>query len=146
MKRQTRRNNDGCIVQGNISSIRAIEITISKTKKYSKGIRLKRKPEHPIQGGEFPSKAFSEYYEVYPEIEELSWDMPAGVALDLLWQDTPCLDVTFWYDYRHEKATMTVRGGIDNIKRLEKAIPGFAKAVNEAKAQCSRVEVMANGK
>jgi len=139
--RQKRREASGCIITGNIGDIRAIEDCIRATKKYTEGIGTRR-AKHPVQGDGFPSKVFSKYYEVYPKIE-LSWDMPAGVALDWLWQDTPCLDVIFHYDYRANEASMTVRDGPEAKKQLVKAIPGFGDAV--VKTVNNKVEVEVSG-
>ena len=120
-------SQNGSEFTGNISSVRAVEDCIRATKKYTEGIGTMRK-HHPIQGEDFPSKVFCKYYEIYPEIE-LSWDMPAGVALDWLWQDTLCLDVMFKYDYRANKASVTIRDGGKAIKELSKSIPNFRKAL-----------------
>ncbi len=120
-------SHNGSEFAGNIESVRAVEDCIRATKKYTEGIGTMRK-HHPIQGEDFPSKVFCKYYEVYPEIE-LSWDMPAGVALDWLWQDTLCLDVMFKYDYRANKASVTIRDGEKAIKELSKSIPNFGKAL-----------------
>tara|TARA_Y100000310_G_scaffold166912_2_gene166635 strand:+ start:11281 stop:11724 length:444 start_codon:yes stop_codon:yes gene_type:complete len=112
---------------GNIEGIRAIEDCIRATKKYTEGMGTLRK-KHPIQGEDFPSKVFCKYYEVYPDIE-LSWDMPYGIALDWLWGETPCLDVTFRYDYRQNKAAVTIKDGVGAVKHLATAIPGFSEAL-----------------
>ena len=120
-------SHNGSEFTGNIESVRAVEDCIRATKKYTEGIGTMRK-QHPIQGEDFPSKVFCKYYEVYPEIE-LSWDMPAGVALDWLWQDTLCLDVIFKYDYRANIASVVVRDGAKAIKELIKAIPKFGVAL-----------------
>lgn len=109
---------------GNIESIRAVEDCIRATKKYTEGIGTMR-AKHPIQGEEFPSKVFCKYYEVYPEVD-VSWDMPAGVALDWLWRETPCLDVIFKYDYRVNKASVSVRDGPSAVKELARSIPKFS--------------------
>jgi len=139
--RQKRRETSGCIINGNIGDIRAIEDCIRATKKYTEGLGTMR-TRHPIQGDEFPSKVFSKYYEVYPKVE-VSWDMPAGVALDLLWGDTPCLVVIFHYDYRANEASMTVRDGPEAKKQMIEAIPGFGEAVE--KATENKVEVAVHG-
>ena len=112
---------------GNIASIRAVEDCIRATRKYTEGIGTMRK-HHPIQGNGFTSKVFCKYYEVYPQTE-IYWDMPAGVALDWLWGETPKVDVTFKYDYRSNKASILVQNGITALKELEKGIPGFSKAL-----------------
>ena len=114
----------------NIANIRAVEDCIRATRKYTEGIGTMRK-KHPIQGADFPSKVFCKYYEVYPETE-ISWDMPAGVALDWLWGETPRVDVVFKYDYRANKASVLVADGATALKELRKNIPGFGKALAEA--------------
>lgn len=111
----------------NIANIRAIEDSIRATRRYTEGIGTMRK-KHPIQGEEFPSKVFCKYYEVYPETE-IYWDMPAGVALDWLWGETPKVDVLFKYDYRSNKASVLVMDGSTALKELEKGIPGFSEAL-----------------
>lgn len=136
--RQKRREGNRCVIAGNIGDIRAIEDSIRATKKYTEGIRTMRM-KHPVQGEEFSSKVFTKYYEVYPAIE-LSWDMAAGVALDWLWGDTPCLDIWFWYDYRGNKASMEVRDGPAAVEELIRAIPGFGEAVAVAKHSCADVK------
>lgn len=115
----------------NIASIRAVEDCIRATKKYTEGIGTMRK-KHPIQGEDFPSKVFCKYYEVYPKTE-VSWDMPAGVALDLLWGEVPRVDVTFRYDYRSNKASVLVQNGTTGLKELTNNIPGFREALATAK-------------
>lgn len=112
---------------GNIGSVRAVEDCIRATKKYSEGIRTMRKA-HPIQGEDYPSKVFCKFYEVSP-YTEISWDMPAGVAIDWLWGDVLLIDVTFMYDYRANRATVTVRDGPDAVKELNKAIPNFRETL-----------------
>ncbi len=115
---------------GNISRIRALEDTIRSTKKYTEGIETIRKahPAYPIQGEGFPSKVFCKYYEVYPDVE-ISWDMPAGIAIDLLWKDVDCIDVLFKYDYRCNKASMIVKDGDNAVKKLTKTIPKFSESL-----------------
>jgi len=120
-------HHNGNEYSGNIASVRALEDCIRATKKYTEGIGTMRK-QHPIQGEEFPSKVFCKYYEVYPEIE-LSWDMPAGVALDWLWGETSHIDVMFKYDYRVNKASVDVKDGEKAIKELVRAIPKFGEAL-----------------
>ncbi len=112
---------------GNIASIRAVEDSIRCTRRYTEGIGTIHK-RHPIQGEDFPSKVFCKFYEVYPTTE-LSWDMPAGVALDLLWGEILKVDVVFKYDYRANKASVLIMGGDTASKELEKHIPGFGEAL-----------------
>ncbi len=113
---------------GSISCIRELEDAIRATHKYTEGIETMRH-SHPVQGTDFPSRAFVKYYEVYPETE-ISWDMPYGVAFDWLWRDVPCIDVVFRYDYRSNKASMNVRGGVKAVMALVKAIPAFGSAMS----------------
>lgn len=114
---------------GNIEAIRAVEDCIRATKKYTEGISTIRK-QHPIQGEDFPSKTFCKYYEVYPEME-ISWNMPANVAMDWLWADTPCIDVVFYYDYRSNAAHATVKNGNGALRKLTEYIPGFGEALRK---------------
>ena len=55
--------------------------------------------------------------------------MPAGEALDWLWGETLHIDVKFIYDYRANKASVTIRDGEKAIKELSKSIPNFGKAL-----------------
>ena len=99
-------SRNGCEYFGRIPFVRAVEDSIRATKKYTEGIRTMWS-HHPVQGGEFSSKVFRKCYEVYPEIDLRGgtlWDLPAGVGLDLLWRDTPCIDVIFKYDYRENNS------------------------------------------
>lgn len=116
---------------GNIASIRAIEDSIRATKKYTEGLlTLDRKHPKMIQGEDFPSRVFWKIYEVYPDVE-LSWDMPVGVAVDLLWGDTSIIIVKFHYDYRENRASMVVKDGQSAINDLKKTIPGFNSALDK---------------
>lgn len=123
---------------GNIINIRAVEDCIRATKKYTEGVGTMRK-QHPIQGEGFPSKVFCKYYEVYPNTE-ISWDMPAGVALDWLWGEVACIDVLFKYDYRVNKASVAVRDGLEAVKELARAIPDFSDTLARAIANGSSVK------
>jgi len=114
---------------GNIAAVREIEDTIRVTKKYTKGA-FTRPAQHPIQGGDFPSRVLTEYYEVYPDTE-ISWDMPAGVAIDWLWGEVMHIDVLFQYDYRANKATMIVKGSNGVVGELIKGIPNMGKAMTQ---------------
>lgn len=112
----------------NIVSIRALEDAIRSTRKYTEGIETIRKAHPEVQGSDTPSRLFCKYYEVYPKTE-LSWDMPAGQAIDLLWHDVPCVDVLFKYDYRINRASMILRDNNGNLKLLLDNIPGFREAL-----------------
>lgn len=112
----------------NITAIRAIEDCIRATKKYTEGIRTIRKA-HPAQQGEDSiNRVFCKHYEVYPDTK-ISWDMPAGTALDWLWGDVTCIDVLFRYDYRVNRASVEIRDGPVAVKELARAIPGFASSI-----------------
>lgn len=112
---------------GNISQVRDIEDCIRATRKYTKGIFSKR-VDYPLQGDGFPSRSLTEYYEVYPDTE-LSWDMPAGVALDWLWGDVPHVDVFFKYIYQTNKACVVIYGSQGDLAVLEAGIPGLGEAL-----------------
>lgn len=108
---------------GNIEVIRAVEDCIRATKKYTEGIGTMRR-QHPIQGEEFPSKTFVKYYEVYPDTE-ISWNMPANVAIDWLWADTPRIDMMFYYNYRSNEARVVIKNGNGAIQKLIDNIPNL---------------------
>lgn len=138
-----RRN--GCEYIGKIPRIRAVEDSIRATKKYTKGA-FKSNVHHPMQGEGFPSKVLFEYYEVYPEVSVRGgafWDLPVGVALDWLWGDTPCVNVVFKYDYRENKASISIAGGDGAVKMLAKAIPNFSKVL--ADVIVNETEVIVGG-
>ena len=115
---------------GNVFTIRAIEDCIRATRKYSEGIRTKRKhhPHSEIQGEDFPTPVFIKYYEVYPDME-IGWDMQVSDFLDWLWQDTLCIDIWFHYDYRCNKGSIEIRDGQEAVKKLEDTIPSFKKSI-----------------
>jgi len=113
---------------GTVIVIRAVEDSIRSTRKYTEGVNNKPQKQYPIQGGDFPSKVFCKYYEVYPTVD-VSWDMPVGVAVDWLWHDVPCIDVVFTYDYRSNKASVLVKNGPAALDELKNAIPGFKTAL-----------------
>lgn len=115
--------------RGNILAIRSVEDCIRATKKYTEGIQTIRKT-HPIQGEELPSRVFYKYYEVYPDME-VGLDMNVKDFFDWLWQDTPCIDVMFHYDYRANKASVLVRNGNSAVKKLTESIPGFGDVLKE---------------
>jgi len=113
----------------NILAARDLEDTIRATRRYTKGAfsRVQKHPT-PIQGEQFPSRVLTEYYEVYPDLE-VGWDMRAGDAWAWVWGDVVHIDVTFLYDYRENKAKVTVRGGKDAVEKLEAGIPVFREAL-----------------
>lgn len=122
---------------GTILAVRAIEDCIRASKKYTEGISTVKR-RHPVQGEDFPSKVFCKYYEVYPDVE-ISWDMPVSVTVDWLWGETLCIDITFHYDYRANKASLTL-GDYRDIKKLQEAIPGFGKALAQAAPETPAAE------
>ncbi len=104
---------------GNIESIRAIEDSIRATKKYTEGLlTLEKKHPQMIQGEDFPSRVFCKHYEVYPELE-ISWDMPVGTAVDMMWGDTTIINIIFKYDYRINKASISIK--IGDSKLIQKS-------------------------
>jgi len=109
--------------KSNILLARDLEDTVRATKKYTKGA-FSRTPQHPIQGAEFPSKVLTEYYEVYPDLA-LGWDMRASDAWAWVWGDVTHIDVTFLYDYRVNRAKVTIHGGLDAVRELKAGIPRF---------------------
>ncbi len=127
-----RHNSSTSEFHSNIAAVRDLEDCIRATKKYTEGIGTMRR-KHPIQGEDFPSIVFCKYYEVYPDTD-VSWDMPVGIALDWLWQDTLCLDVMFKYDYRANKASVSIKDGEEAVKELERAIPRFKTALERVVA------------
>ncbi len=118
---------------GSILAVRAVEDTIRATQKYTKGAFTKPS-QHPIQGGEFPSRVLTEYYEVYPDIDidvtRPFWDA-AFTASDWLWGDTPHIDVLFKYNYQRDKAIVIIYGGNGVVKLLGEGIPGFEEALGK---------------
>jgi hypothetical protein len=115
--------------KSNIATIRDLEDCIRTTKKYTKGA-FSKKTEHPIQGSDFPSRVLTEYYEVYPTLA-ITWGMPAGIAIDWLWGEYNHIDVFFRYDYRANKASMTIHGGTESIRDLKAGIPGLQRLLEE---------------
>ncbi len=118
---------------GNIESVRAVEDCIRVTRKYTEGIgTISHSHPEPMQGREFPSSVFMKYYEVYPDVE-VTWDMPAGIALEWLTGKRKAIDVTFKYNYLWNKASVAVKDGIDGLNILKQSIPGFAQALYKVK-------------
>jgi len=112
------------VYKSSILLVRDLEDTIRATKKYTKGA-FSKAASHPIQGeGQFPSRVLTEYYEVYPDLE-IGWDMRAGDAWAWVWGDVVHIDITFLYDYRDNKAKVTIHGGKDAMEKLKEGIPGF---------------------
>lgn len=122
---QTRRTKSD--YKGNIDDIRAIEDSIRATINYTETMGTMGN-SHPVQGKKFRSPVFSKNYEVYPDTP-ISWDMPAGVALEWLTGKRTIIHVKFFYDYRDNEASVRIGNGNGAINRLEKAIPGFKEAL-----------------
>lgn len=119
--------------KSSILLVRDLEDTIRATKKYTKGAFSRAdKQGQPIQGEQFPSRVLTEYYEVYPDLE-IGWDMRAGDAWAWVWGDVVHIDMTFLYDYRDNKAKVTVHGGEGTVRELEAGIPGFRAALELVK-------------
>jgi hypothetical protein len=117
---------------GNIITVRAVEDAIRATKKYTKGAFNRfqsRPPLQAIQGGNFPSRVVTEYYEVYPDLE-VSWDMSASRALSWVWGDVTHIDVRFIYDYREDLARVVIYGGTSSLEELYRGILGFKDALD----------------
>jgi len=117
--------------KGDILAVRSLEDAIRATKKYTKGA-FSKATSHPIQGEQFPSKVLTEYYEVYPDLE-LDWGMRATDAWAWVWGDMTHIDVVFLYDYRDNKARVTVHGGEGAVRELITGIPGFYAALEHVK-------------
>jgi len=120
---------------GNILAVRAVEDSIRATGKYTKGA-FRQKAVYPIQGEDTPSKVLLEYYEVYPTIKELSWNMSVRVAWSLVWGATPHIDMYFRYNYRDDKGTIIIKDGEKSVKLLAEHIPNFSNTL---------AKVIANG-
>lgn len=112
---------NNCEFAGDIATIRDIEDCIRATKKYTEGVNTIRK-HHPVQGEDFPSKKFCKHYEIYPEIE-ITWNMGAGDAIDLLWGDVLMVELVFDYDYRVDKASVFIKGHQAQLEVLLVGIP-----------------------
>lgn len=116
---------------GSIINVRVVEDCIRATKRYTKGA-FARPVRHPEQGGDFPSRMLTEFYEVYPDLD-LDKVMPLMQAMektiDWFWGDVTHIDVLFKYSYPTNRAWVIVRGGPEAVKELEKGIPGFARAL-----------------
>ena len=119
------------VFKGDVLLIRDLEDTIRATKKYTKGA-FERAPKQPppLQGaqGQFASKVLTEYYEVYPDLE-IGWDMRADDAWAWVWGDVLHIDIIFLYDYRDNKAKITIHGGKEAVTELRAGIPGFQAAL-----------------
>ena len=117
---------------GSITEIRAVEDCIRATKKYTEGILSKKHPQ-PIQGEGFPSRVLHKHYEFYPNVPEISWNMPVNTAIDWLYSDTPCIRLSFRYDYRMNQAVVMLSDDRDIIE-LNK-VAGFREAIQSVGKQ-----------
>lgn len=126
--------------KGSIAEIRAIEDCIRATKKYTEGILSKKHPQQ-IQGEDFPSRVLTKHYEFYPNIPEISWNMPFNVALDWLFSDTPCIKVSFRYDYRTNNAIAIIQDDRDVII-LSQTVPGFVVSTRAIEKQTVGMEIV----
>jgi len=120
---------------GSVLDVREAEDCIRATRKYTKGV-LRRKQQHPIQGEEFPSRAITEYYEVYPDTE-LSWDMLASDAWAWVWGDVPHVDVWFHYNYSRNEARIEIGGSNGIVEALRNGIPGLTEVLEKLEANGS---------
>tara|TARA_Y100000310_G_scaffold344205_1_gene455710 strand:- start:299 stop:742 length:444 start_codon:yes stop_codon:yes gene_type:complete len=113
-------------IKGNITQIRELEDSIRATNRYTEGLFTK-KVKRPEQG-DMPSRAFSRLLEVYLDAEfmELDWDMAFMDYLNksIEWFTSRATVIKFWYDYRDNKAEMSVEETRINI--ICDVIPGFA--------------------
>lgn len=123
---------------GDILSVRAVEDTVRATHKYTEGIfsRYNKKEEKRIQGGDFPSRIVTHYYEVYPDLdledEMTMWDALLTTS-DFLWGAIPMVEIIFVYNYVRNRAVVTVRGGNGVMEMLENGIPGWKEKLEEVK-------------
>ena len=119
------------IYKSSILLVRDLEDTIRATRKYTQGA-FSKAVKHPqkIQGEQFPSRVLTTYYEVYPDLE-IGWDMRAGDAWAWVWGDVVHIDIIFLYDYRENKAKVTIHGGEDAMEKLKEGIPGFKAILAE---------------
>ncbi len=113
--------------KGSILAVRATEDCIRATKKYTKGA-FSKVAKHPMQGGDFPSRMLTEYYEVYPDMA-VDWNMSAANAWAWVWGDVTHIDVLFQYDYRCDKAKIIVHGGQGAVRELAAGIPGLSESL-----------------
>ncbi len=114
---------------GDILSVRAVEDCIRATKNYTKDV-FRRAPRHPVQGEDFPSKVFTEHYEVYPDTT-ICWDMPVADAIDWAWGEVSHVDITFWYSYPTNRAKITIGGGNGILAELYKGIPNLRRELSK---------------
>lgn len=128
MPRANSRERRESVFYGAIADIRAVEDCIRATRRYTEGIGTMR-AKHPLQGVDLPSYTFCKYYEVYPETE-VYWDMPANTALGWLMHSVTCVDVKFWYDYKSNRASVSVRGRAEAVALLQEKIPGFSTIIS----------------
>ncbi len=115
----------------NIGGIREVEDTIRASGQYTESMGTMWR-DHPVQGKEFGSLVLHKDYHVYPGTF-LDWDMPINSALKWLWDTrVTSIDVTFYYDYRRNRAKLVAHGGAEDIKILAAKITGFSDALSRA--------------
>ena len=116
---------------GDILSVRDAEDCIRLTKKYTKGA-FRKSGTYPIQGEDFPSRAITEYYEVYPDLD-ISWETSLSDAFAWVFGDVIHIDVFFSYNYspNKNKAKMIIHGGNGVVRDLERGIPGLREALGK---------------
>jgi hypothetical protein len=115
---------------GSIIQVRDIEDAIRASKKYTEILDTMRN-QHPIQGGDFPSKVLNKAYEVYPNVK-VEWDMPALKAwASLVFAETYMLGVRFRYDYRDNRAEVRFMDGPESVEELKRKIPLFSEALEK---------------
>ena len=130
----------GCEYVGGILPVRAVEDSIRATTKYTEGLRTMWS-HHPVQGEEFPSKAFCKYYEVYPDVDVSR--MSLGTIVEWLSGHKNCINVIFKYDYRkhQQKASILIEDGASAVMELANKIPKFSDTLAEVIASDSREAV-----
>ena len=117
--------------KSDIFAIMDAENCIRASRKYTKKL-YKRTHKHPIQGENIASIVFTEYYDVYPSMECIGWNMKASDAFTwLLNKNIPHIDIRFRYNYRDNKGIMTIRGSTNGVMEdLIKGIPGFNETLH----------------
>ena len=121
-------------IKGTAETIREIEKTIELAK--TKGdllIGKEAKKQHPIQGEEWESAAFSRTYEVFIDKEVKKWEDSSRAFVKLL-VSIPAV-VKFWYEYREgdeRKGTANVNVASRSVEVLFENIPGFKCAFKRA--------------
>jgi hypothetical protein len=120
-------------LQGTVELVRELEETIELARTRGNVVIGKEaKKEHPVQGKELESAAFSRTYEVYANEDVRGWETSSRSFLKLVLSSPT--KIRFWYEYRdgdNRKGTATVKiSNGDGVKSLFKLIPGFRQALN----------------